>query len=461
MIPLEPDAETMRRLAGEAVERVIEFLGHRGSAPTIGDEPAAPCGPPPEIARPVGELLDQAMATAGTGIDPTNPGFLGFIPGGGLFAAALADFVALNLNRYVTIGAVSPAMVAIERSVGRFLCDLCAMPPESAAVLTSGGSTANLSAVVAARTHGLGDDLRGARMYVSEQAHQSVAKAALIAGLPRDAVGVVATDAELRMDPGALAEMIAADRSAGRRPFLVVATAGTTNTGAIDPVPALADLARDEGLWLHVDAAYGGGFLLTERGRTRLAGIERADTVTLDPHKGLFLPYGTGALVARDPDRLRAAHAVAGSYLRDVSPTDDEPELADISVELTREARGLRLWLPLHLHGVAAFRAALDEKLDLAEVLREGLAADPRIEIPWAPQLSVVPFALAGGDNAANARLLDRINATRRIFVSSTTIAGRLLPRACVLCQRTDRARIDEAVTIIRDAAAEASLERH
>jgi aromatic-L-amino-acid decarboxylase len=251
------------------------------------------------------------------------------------------------------------------------------------------------------------------------------------------------------MNVAAAARQIVADRRAGLRPFLLVGTAGTTDTGAIDPLTELAELARKEELWFHVDGAYGGCFQLTARGRARLAGIEAADTVVLDPHKGLFLPYGTGVLLARNAATLRAAYADDAHYLQDLDDDRALPDYADLGPELTRDFRGLRLWLPLHLHGVAAFRQALDEKLDLTEYAYRELAGHPVLEVPWPPELSVVVFRLPSGDTD-NQRFLDRINATKRLFLSSTRIEGRFYPRLCILSHRVHATHVEEAVGVIR-----------
>jgi aromatic-L-amino-acid decarboxylase len=342
----------------------------------------------------------------------------------------------------------------------RWLADAFGYPPASSGILTSGGSMSNFSAVVAARRALLGDDLAGGVVYVSEQTHASATKAAVLAGVPPANVRALRPDALLRMDPGALRQAVRADRDAGLRPFLAVASAGTTNTGAVDPIAPMADVVAQEGLWLHVDAAYGGFFQLTERGRGAFAGVERADSITLDPHKGMFLPYGTGCLLVREGRRLREAHDVhEAEYLQDLADDEQTPNFADLSPELSRDFRGLRVWLPLKLHGLGAFREALDEKLDLARALYEGIRDAPGIEIPWEPELSVVAFRLEppgrADDDEATGRLLERINASGRIFLSSTKIDGRMFLRACVVSHRTHRDRIDEAIGIIRDAAAE------
>jgi aromatic-L-amino-acid decarboxylase len=276
----------------------------------------------------------------------------------------------------------------------------------------------------------------------------------MIAGFGPDALRIVPSDAELRMDPEALARLVRADRAAGMRPFLVIGAAGTTNTGAVDPLSDIADVAEREGLWFHVDAAYGGFFQLTARGRTRFRGAERADSITLDPHKGLFLPYGTGGLIVRDRAAMRDAHFEGAAYLQDLPPTRELPNYNELTPELSRDMRGLRVWWPLSLHGVSTFRDALDEKLDLTERAYAALVADPAIEVGWRPQLTVVAFRLRDRDEAANRELLAAINASKRVFLSSTLIGREYWLRICIVSHRTHADRIDECVDIVRAAAA-------
>jgi aromatic-L-amino-acid decarboxylase len=442
-----------------ALGYVIDFIGGLDAAPAAATEGGTELAfrlrqRPPAEGVPFSEVLDEARQAATHTFEFAGPGYLAYIPGGGLYTAALAELITQAVNRFPGLWMASPAVVQIEENVARWLCDLYGMGAGSQGILTSGGSTANLSAVVTARHAKLGDDASDGTYYVSEQAHASVTKAATIAGFSRKHVRIVPTDAELRMDPAALRGMIRDDRLAGMRPFLVVPSAGTTNTGAIDPLDAIADVAADEGLWLHVDAAYGGFFQLTERGIERFRGIERADSVTVDPHKGMFLPYGTGALVVRDGAALRDAHFEGAAYLQDLPPSGDLPNYSEYSTELSRDWRGLRVWMPLKVHGLDAFREALDEKLDLAEQLDAGLRDDLNLELPWATQLTVTPFRLRGGDDAANGELLRRINASKRVFLSSTRLHGRFTLRVCILSHRTHRARIEECIEIVHDAAA-------
>jgi aromatic-L-amino-acid decarboxylase len=342
--------------------------------------------------------------------------------------------------------------------------DLFDHPPEGRGVLTTGGSMANLAAIVTARLSKLGESFLDGTLYTSEQAHASVRKAATIAGIPRANVRFVPTTEDLRMDVDALAGMVAADRAAGFRPFCVVGAAGTTNTGTVDPMADLVAFARREDMWFHVDAAYGGPFQLTDRGRALFQGIDEADSITFDPHKGMFLPYGTGCLLVRDGVKLREAHYAHGDYLQDLAPDSEIPNFAEYSPELSRDFRGLRVWLPIMLHGLAAFRDALDEKLDLANHLYGALSETPGFEVPLKPDLTVVPFrylprvAPGGTDeeiDAFNRALLERINRPKRVFMTSTLLRERFVIRPCIVSHRTHKDRIDEAIEIVRSAAAE------
>ena len=459
-LPLEPAADDMREMAEAVTETLVGWIGGLADAPaentgdalTVAHRLAAT---PPEVgSADFKALLDDAVEAARYTFEYSGPGYLAYIPGGGLFTAALAEFLAQGLNRYVGLWQASPAVVQLEENVTRWLCDLFGFPTSAQGVLTSGGSLANLSAVVTARHAKLGEDFLDGTYYVTDQAHGSNTKAATIAGFAQRNMRLVPTDSELRMDPEALSRMIAEDRSAGHRPFMVVGAAGTTNTGAIDPLAAIADVAEHEGLWFHIDAAYGGFFQLTDRGRERFAGAERADSITLDPHKGLFLPYGTGGLIVRDRDAMRDAHFEGAAYLQDLPPAGELPNYNELTPELSREMRGLRVWWPLALHGVEAFRDALDEKLDLTTRIHRALQDDANIELGWDPQLTVVAFRLRGGDEARSRELLSRINAMKRVFLSSTLVRGEYWLRVCIVSHRTHADRIDECAAIVRESAA-------
>ncbi|MEC3978125.1 pyridoxal phosphate-dependent decarboxylase family protein [Amycolatopsis sp. H20-H5] len=448
VFPLEPSRDQVATLMAAATEFATDFLGSLNDAPPRGGGPAAPAAPPGEHPGDLDRLLRTFGAAAAAATDTAGPRCFAYFPGGGLFSSAVAEMLARTVNRYTGAGSMAAELVALEHSVVRWLCDEFGLPTTASGVLTTGASTGTLSALVAARHELLGE--RAGTLYVTEHTHHCVAKAARIAGFAADRVRVVPSDSAHRMDVRAAEEMIAEDRAAGRRPFLLVGTAGTTSTGAIDPLPELAAVAAREGLWFHVDAAYGGGFQLTGRGRAKLAGVELADSLTLDTHKSLFQPQTTGVLLVRDPRALRAAHVADADYLQDLHLDESLPNYADLGAELSRDYRGLRLWLPLHLHGVGAFRDALDEKLDLSAVIRRELAEMRGLEI-CASDLTVHVFRVAGGD-AVNRRLLERINESGRVALTSTKVDGRTALRMCVLNHRTHAEHVDEALKLIADS---------
>jgi aromatic-L-amino-acid decarboxylase len=273
----------------------------------------------------------------------------------------------------------------------------------------------------------------------------------------------VPMDDRFRLRPDALEDRIREDRRRGLTPFLIVASAGTTSTGAIDPLQDLAELASRHGLWLHVDAAYGGFFLLTGEGRRAMQGIERADSIVLDPHKGLFLPYGTGALLVRDGPALRRTHRVTASFLPEMQEDPDLVDFSEYGPELSRPFRGLRVWLPLKMHGLGVFEEQLEEKLALARLAFDRVRALPGIEILAEPQLSLFAFRLVppGEErddeelNRLNRHFLERINVRQRVYLTSTMLGDRFALRVCVLSFRTHRDRIEAALEDIEAALGE------
>ncbi|MFF2618634.1 pyridoxal phosphate-dependent decarboxylase family protein [Kitasatospora sp. NPDC058046] len=411
-------------------------------------------GAPPEEPGDADALLNLAARAARTSVEPLSPRNMAYVPSGGLPSAMAAAMLTTGFNRVTWVPDLNPAMVAVEQGVMAWLCHLFSLPPSAVGTTHTGTSLATLTALTAARQDRLGDDLANATAYTTRHTHPVVLRALRITGLPADAVRTIPTTADLRMDPDAAAAVVREDRRAGRRPFLLIANAGTTLTGTIDPLAELADLASREELWLHVDAAYGGAFQLTDRGRRRLDGVHRADSITLDPHKGFFLPHGSGVLLVRDVASLHAAFSLYGDCLVDLHPVADLPTYSDLGPELTREYRGLRLWFPLHLHGLAAFRTVLDRMLDLALYAHQALARDSLTEtLPYAPDLTVVPFRLRDADDTANRALLEHINATGDLFLSGAELDGRYVLRLCLLDQRLRPEHLDQALAVIRSSA--------
>jgi aromatic-L-amino-acid decarboxylase len=468
--PLEPDGPRLRAMVDAAMARIVPHLEGVAAQPAWHGDLSGEQGarlaeslrrPLPEQGEPLEDVLTTVFEHAvPAGFNTASPGYFAYIPGGGIFATAVADLVADAINRYTGVWLAAPGLVQMETDVLRWFSELAGLGPRAGGVTTSGGSLANLGALVAARQDRLGEDFLDGRIYLTAEAHHSVAKAALAAGFPRRALRTVAMDEGFRMRPDALRAAVAEDRAAGARPFLVAAAGGTTNTGAIDPLPELAQVCREEGLWLHVDAAYGGAFLLTERGRAALVGVECADSVVIDPHKGLFLPFGTGLLLVRERETLRRANALAADYLPPLRVgEEDYADPCTLGPELSKPFRGLRVWLPMHLYGAGAFRAALDEKLDLAAEARARIAATPGLEVVVDTPLTVTPFRLrprsddGEAEDARNREMLERINADGRVFLTATRLHGRFVPRLCVLHFRSHRDRVEDALERIHAAA--------
>jgi aromatic-L-amino-acid decarboxylase len=426
----------------EAARRVIEPLPERGQALE------------PLLDLYFGELLPK-------GYNMLSPGALSYVTGGGLFHAAVAEFVAAATNPYVGFWYATPGCAQIEQTVVRWFCDLVGLPADAGGVLTSGGSMANLTAIVTARTVRLGEDFSRGTFYASDQLHHSIEKAIAFAGFSQKNLRVLPCDGAFRMDPDLLVKTIEQDKKSGLVPFMLVATAGTTNTGAVDDLHRMADIAERERLWLHVDAAYGGFFALTDRGKERLAGIERADSIVLDPHKSLFLPFGTGCVLARRADDLRRACLVHSDYLETVVKSGEKigaTNAADLSPELSRSFRGLRVWLPIKLAGAAAFREYLDEKLDLARWAADDLRAMNDVEILAEPELSILAFRFAPpGRTPAelddlNRRILASVNRRGRVHISATCVRGCYALRICVLSFRAHKETVGVCLHDLKDA---------
>ena len=460
---LEPDEQALAAIERSTWDFVRAFVDTREAAPAArpqgGHLLAADLGtPPPEVGRGFDAALERFGAAVGRGLDVTAPGFMAYVPGGAQVVSAVAALLGSLVNPFVGQPDAAPGMIAIENSVLRWLCREFGLPADaSMGIFTSGGSLSALTAFVAARETLLGGDTERATVYVASESHGSALKAARAAGFDRAALRVLPCRAADGIDPAVLATAIAADRRAGWRPAAIVASAGTTNTGAVDPLRRIGELARREGLWLHVDACYGGPFQLTERGRALFDGIELADSIAVDPHKGMYTPFGCGCLLVRDGATLRAAFGeqLPDEYLKERGvATPAIPDFAEHSLELTRPFRGLLVWLPLQVHGVATLRQSLDEKLDLAAELAERLAALPGIEVLGDPSLSVVCFrpVSAHGDDGPARALLAHLNASGSVYLSGTTVDGRFALRACVLNHRTHRPHVARLVDLVADA---------
>jgi len=455
---LELTLDDMRRMGDEALARVLEHVASISGQPVRGDVAAedlclAMREPAPEHGSSIEAILDPLFNDwIPRSFTTPSPGYLAYIPGGGLYPAAVADFISAATNRYTGVWQAAPALVQLEANVLEWFRDWMSFPPSTRGLLTTGGSMAAFNAILCARERHLGRDVRPGALYVTTHVHHSVEKAAKLAGVFEDRVRHVPVDACFRMRVDALAEAVRDDRAAGLRPFMVVSSAGTTNTGAVDPLDAIADVCAAEGLWHHVDGAYGAFFHMCPELRPLLSGLPRADSLTLDPHKGLFLPYGTGALLVRDGSALRAVHGMSAGYLPGTPDPDAFYDPSQCGPELSRGFPGLRIWMCLKVFGAARFRAALAEKRALAVQATGRIAALPGIVMVAPPQLSLFAFhatrpgATLEQENRATEELLERVTRRGRVMLTGCTVDGRFLGRVCVLSFRTRQAQIDACV---------------
>lgn len=402
--------------------------------------------------QPLSQLLRLYQEeVAENGINAASPKHLGYIPGGGVFASAIADFIVAVTNPFSGAYYASPGAATMENEVINWLKKVFLFPDDSVGCLSSGGSVSTLIALTAARDrHKIKNEkIINSVVYLSEQVHHSVQKVLRIIGLEDVIIRYIPMDNQHRIIPEKLNKLIEKDKEAGFVPFLIVATAGTTDTGAVDPLNDIADIAETHKIWFHADGAYGGFFILTSK-KDLFKGIERADSLIIDPHKGLFLPYGVGAVLIKDHDAVLHSHYYTANYMQDGYNDELLKSPANLSPELTRHFRGLRVWLPLQLHGIKPFISCLEEKLLLVKYFRNklmelGFCTGPE------PDLSVSYFwyPFQANPDKHNQELMDEIHKDGSVFLSSSNIDGRFVIRIAILAFRTKKETVDEAVEMI------------
>lgn len=389
------------------------------------------------------------------GLNPASGGHIAYIPGGGLYPSALGDYLADVSNRYSGVFYANPGAVRMENMLIKWMCQLFGYGEGAGGNLCSGGSIANLIAIVTARNFKeiKGVDLSRTVIYSTQQAHHCTRKSILIAGLGEVILRNIPMDDCFRMNTQSLRQQILSDKNVGLKPFMIIASAGTTDTGAIDPMEEIGEIAQKEDLWFHVDAAYGGFFMLCDSGKKKLKGIEKADSIVVDPHKGLFLPYGSGAVLIKDVRNLYQAHHMQANYMQDSFEDIEELSPADLSPELTKPFRGLRMWLPLKLFGLAPFRAALEEKILLCQYFYQSLLTFKHVEIGPFPELSVLIYRFIPPDQEANAynlELVEKVKEEGSVFISSTTIDKKIYLRVAILCFRTHKQTLDKYLKALK-----------
>lgn len=417
-----------------------------------------------ERTKTIEEILEiYSEEVAAKGLKPASEGHLGYIPGGGIYASALGDYLADITNEYAGISFASPGAVAMEHELLNWMKTVFGFPGNAVGNLTSGGSIANMIALTAARDrHKIkGSKVEKSVVYLSPQLHHCNFKALRIIGLEDVIIRHLELDSNSRIVAKDLAEKVESDRKNGLNPFLIIASAGTTDTGAIDPLNNLAEVAEKEQLWYHIDAAYGGFFILSENRKNRLRGIERADSLAVDPHKGLFLPFGLGAVLVKDKEAVYQSHHYKANYMQDALDNASDFDPADVSPELTKHFRALRMWLPLQLYGIEPFVACLEEKLLLTEYFRNKLQK-LGFKVGPEPDLSVSYFwwpSANSDENEYNRALMKAIHHDGRVFLSSTSINGKFVIRMAILSFRTKITTIDKAIEMIKQAQQSVSAE--
>ena len=463
-MPPEMMLELAHKTAGLIVERIE---GLPGESPWEGDFrqelEAQLVEDPPEKGRPAAEVLEQAarkILPVAARID--HPRFFGFIPSSTTWPGVLADFMVAGyqVNQCTWLTSSGPSQ--LELVVIDWIRCWLGYPETAGGLFTSGGSAASVDAFVAAREEA-GHPER-ATVYMSDQSHSAHIRAARIVGVHPECVRMIPTDRRFRLDVAALARAVADDRAAGFSPIAACANAGAASTGAIDPLEAMADFCDAEGIWLHVDAAYGGFAMVTEEGKELLRGIERADSIGLDAHKWFFQPYEAGCLLVKDLGTLERAFAVKHDVLQDTIWGANHPNFSDRGLQLSRSVRALKVWVSIQTFGMAAFRSAVAKGMELAARAESYVRGSPKLEIVNPASLGIVCFRVNPADTDLDEDALDKINRTvlsrvfwdERAFISSTLLHGTFALRLCILNHTTTWNDVRETLDAVEQFGKEA-----
>ena len=451
--PLAMSPNEMRQLGYKAVDKVVEHLA------SIRDKPATRKLSVPEAKQRFGEklaadpvapsqLLDEICDNALSSImHLEHPRFFGYIPGPSSFVGVIGELLTAGFNIYGGTWLESSVVTHLELQASGYLADCCGFPDSAGGIFLSGGSMANLSALAVARYQRAKSHQPKMRVYCSTQTHSSVGKALRILGFAEDQLRQIDSDGAHRLDATGLSAAVTEDEQRGLIPLAVVGNAGTTNSGAVDPLPELAQVCRQKNIWLHVDAAYGGGAVVCPMRRKLLNGIELADSIALDPHKWLFQPYGIGCLLVRDKTKLTDLFGMRAAYLSEMEGDPDEVNLFDLGPELTRPSRGLRLWFSLRTLGQENLAAAVNRGFENAERAQQLIEATPDWEVVTPAQMGIVTFryAKSGDDTTADKitlAVVDKLIDSGTALVSATHLGGRPALRMCPINPATQESDI-------------------
>ncbi len=448
---LELAPEQMRRLGYRVVDLLVEHFTNLRHKP-VGAKALPqqlhgllhhPPSNEPSDPHQLLDFLDREIFPNCLHVD--HPRFFAFVPSPNNFVSAMSDALASGLNIFNGTWLGGSGAAALEATVIDWLRGFCGLPETGGGILVSGGSVANLTALTAARHAILNDRTEGAVVYLSDQTHSSVDRALAVIGFKPDQIRHLESDSHFRLPVEALQQAIQQDRNAGLRPFCVIANAGTTNTGAVDPLNELADICATEKLWFHIDGAYGAAAVICDQGRQLLHGLERADSLSLDPHKWLFQSFECGCVLLRDARQLKATFLVMPEYLRDVRKGDEEIHPCDYGIQLTRGFRALKVWLSLNTFGMNAYRLAVARGFALAEFAEQELRAMPDCQVVTSAQMGIVCFRFAEGD-AAQSYVIDQMLQEGYAFLTSTRLRGEACLRLCTINPRTSEQDISETI---------------
>ena len=401
------------------------------------------------------EVFEHAMQM-------NHPRFFAYVPGSGNYISALAEQLLSGFNPNCVTNQGNLGPVTVERNTISWLCEMFGLPLNANGLFTSGGSAANLIALTAARHINLDDDIDGAVIYATTETHRCVGRALYILGFKKTQLRLLEPDKDLRMAPERLMAAIKDDKATGKRPFCVAVSAGTTSSGSVDPLDEVAQICDAESLWMHVDAALGGAAIITERGREQMRGIDRADTIAVDPHKWFFQPYECGCVLARDPAWLYQTFRDPAVYELDTDAGADEINFRDMGLQRSRNFKAFKLWMSLQVFGVNAFSRAVNHGLDLAEIAERHLRARSNWEIITPANLGIVTFQYRPPDlnedeiHHLNESMTKDMCRTGFAYMSTTVVHGRKVQRFCL--NRHDATEDDLVETISRLENIAASL---
>lgn len=416
----------------------------------------------PTDAREVLDFVLQKVMTQSNVV--SHPKSYSFVPGPSNFISAMGDALASGFNIFSGGWAASPAAAEMEIVTMNWLLKLYGFPVKrGGGIFTSGGSMANLTAVATARNLKCGDDFSKAVIYLSDQAHSSNIKAIRVLGFRKEQIRIIPTDAEFKIALNKLKNAIAKDKLEGWQPFCFIASAGTTNTGTVDPLNELAAICKKEKIWLHVDAAYGGAAILAKNGKQLLKGIEKADSITVDPHKWFFQPYEIGCLLVRNHKWLKGTFTEKPEYLRDIEGNESEINFYDHGIELTRRFRALKFYMSIKTFGLKAFRKAITYNIKLAEVTEDYLRKSDKWEVVSPATLAIINFRYHPISGKLSEKQLDKINqkisekvvASREALLVTTILNGQVVLRMCLINPRTTMEDVKSTLQLCEQFAKE------